>query len=285
MKNTLFLLLLALVSAPHLYSAQAQDVCIQVIQPAVSPDGVCQEYATPCDVPETWKSVPSCDLIDTAAEANKPTLEQKQHARLAKMRAYWAAKKAAMNANTTETATNQSFNKVGSGSFTRSNRYRRLPTSNASSQNSAGVRASNTRNYNSDVAKRYSMRGGYQRAGDTTSAERKARRTYRPQRISSASDTNRSGNLNTTVKWNVLSNQFTTRKAYGVNPYRLSSKYKEEQKAKRAASNTEVDVHERMMSRSRKYRGARMEGNLSGDALFLQRQAEAKSAVQQKLSE
>ncbi|MEK7593287.1 MAG: DUF5667 domain-containing protein, partial [Patescibacteria group bacterium] len=35
-------------------------VCIQVITPAVSPDGVCKEFPTPCDVPTGWKRIDAC---------------------------------------------------------------------------------------------------------------------------------------------------------------------------------------------------------------------------------
>lgn len=264
MKLRISMFSLALLSAP-LFVAQAQNACVQVIQPAVSPDGICQEYSTPCDVPEDWKSVPSCDLIDVNEDANKPSLEQKMHTRLAQMRAYWKMKKAEEN-SMPETSNNETFNRIGSGNLTRNDRNRRLPTSEDSK--TKGVKRTFTdKNYDSVTAERYNVRGGYQRPGDTTSAERKERRQSRAA-FQSRSDANRSGNLNTTIKWSVLSDQFTTRKNYGVNPYQLKSQYQKQQAAKRAATNREVDVHQRMMSRSRKYRGERLEGNLSGDALL-----------------
>jgi hypothetical protein len=37
--------------------------CIQVIQSAVSPDGVCEIFPTPCSVPTDWRKISSCDLI------------------------------------------------------------------------------------------------------------------------------------------------------------------------------------------------------------------------------
>ncbi|MBT9168763.1 MAG: hypothetical protein DDT19_02111 [Syntrophomonadaceae bacterium] len=36
--------------------------CIQVITPAISLDGVCKEFPTPCDVPSDWKKVERCPL-------------------------------------------------------------------------------------------------------------------------------------------------------------------------------------------------------------------------------
>lgn len=35
-------------------------VCTQVITPAMSPDGRCREFSTPCDVPEGWKKADRC---------------------------------------------------------------------------------------------------------------------------------------------------------------------------------------------------------------------------------
>jgi len=36
--------------------------CIQVITPAISPEGACQEFPTPCDVPLGWKKVEKCPI-------------------------------------------------------------------------------------------------------------------------------------------------------------------------------------------------------------------------------
>ncbi len=35
-------------------------VCAQVITPAISPEGICKEFPTPCDVPQGWKNVEKC---------------------------------------------------------------------------------------------------------------------------------------------------------------------------------------------------------------------------------
>lgn len=245
-------------------SANAQEACIQVIQPAVSPNGVCQEFANPCIVPSDWKSVPSCDLVSPEEARSTTSLESKMNGRIAKMRAYWEMKKA-QKAEEDNESTNKNFNRIGSGSMTRYNRSNRLATSNTA--RTQDLRTFTEKNYNSDVAKRYSRRGGYERAGDTTSEERAERRAYRAP-IMSRSDANRSGRLKSTVNWDVLSRQFTTPKNYGPNPYTLRSKYLADQKAERDASNQAIDVQERLQSRQRVYRGERMEGNLDGSAML-----------------
>lgn len=261
----LTLSLLALGIVPAFASTQAQDACIQVIQPAVSPSGICQEFANPCIVPEDWKSVPSCDVIYTETQATK-SIEQKMNSRIMKMRAYWDAKRAEQSANQSAT-TNRTFNRLGPGSLTRSNRGDRLPTSDPTGFDSSGLRTFTEKNFESDVAERYSRKGGYERPGDTTSEERKERRASRAA-FRSSTDARRTGDLKSTVKWDVLSRQFTTSKSYGANPYRIRSKYLAKQKAARDASNQEVDVQERRQSRQRVYRGERKGGQLSNQDLL-----------------
>jgi len=48
-------------------------ICIQVITPAISPENVCKEFPTPCDVPEGWKIVDKCPLVSPTPS---PTLIQ-----------------------------------------------------------------------------------------------------------------------------------------------------------------------------------------------------------------
>ncbi|MCF7812742.1 hypothetical protein K9M59_04090 [Candidatus Gracilibacteria bacterium] len=43
--------------------APQSNACVQVIQPAVNADGKCEIFPTPCSVPEGWKKISSCDLI------------------------------------------------------------------------------------------------------------------------------------------------------------------------------------------------------------------------------
>lgn len=248
---------------PFMANTNAQEACIQVIQPAISPNGVCQEFANPCIVPQDWKSVPSCDLVDKT-EQNTTTLENRMNGRIAKMRAYWALKKAE-KAEEDPIVTNKNFNRYGSGSLTRSNRSHRLPTSKTA--RSEDLRTFTEKDYSSNVAERYSRRGGYERPDDTTAEERAERRASRAP-FMSRSDAKRTGRFNSTVKWNVLSRQFTTPKNYGANPYRLRAKYIADQKAARAEENKEIDVKARLQSRNRVFRGERKTGNLDGSSVL-----------------
>lgn len=65
MKKLLFLAILVLpLSVFAADDAPLSQSCIQVIQPAVSPEGTCEVFPTPCDVPEDWRKISSCDLIE-----------------------------------------------------------------------------------------------------------------------------------------------------------------------------------------------------------------------------
>ncbi len=265
-KHFLFALILVL---PAISFAETDivegDACIQVIQPAVSPEGVCQEFTTPCDVPDDWKSIPSCEIIERQTE--RTSLEQKMQSRSERMRRYWQLKAQTASTPSDRRMNSKSF-RVGRGSLTRGNaRYRRLPTQTTTDTDE--ITATTDKNYHKlDQYKRYLRKGGYVQEGDTTKQERTERRQSRAPVYSRANRTNRSGNLKNTIQWSVLSRQHTTQKNYGRNPYNLQSKYNQSQREKRAENRQTIDIRERLRSRARIYRGKRMEGNLSGDDLL-----------------
>lgn len=75
-----FLIALPVLAASSV--ASAQEMCIQVIQPAVNMHGVCREFSTPCAVPANWKKVPSCDLIEEEGndESNMDDVQARREA-------------------------------------------------------------------------------------------------------------------------------------------------------------------------------------------------------------
>ncbi|MBN2197968.1 hypothetical protein JW698_02150 [Candidatus Wolfebacteria bacterium] len=44
---------------------ERNQFCIQVITPAISPEGICKEFSSPCDVPLDWKTVDNCSASQT----------------------------------------------------------------------------------------------------------------------------------------------------------------------------------------------------------------------------
>ncbi len=46
----------------ELQERNRSQICPQVITPAISPEGVCKEFSTSCDVPPDWKIIERCEL-------------------------------------------------------------------------------------------------------------------------------------------------------------------------------------------------------------------------------
>lgn len=47
---------------------EKEDNCIQVITPAISPNGICKKFSTPCNVPDNWKKVNKCPISSIIPE-------------------------------------------------------------------------------------------------------------------------------------------------------------------------------------------------------------------------
>jgi len=50
---------------------EEQEVCAQVITPAVNAEGLCVSFRTPCDVPSGWSVVDSCEGFDAPSIDNQ----------------------------------------------------------------------------------------------------------------------------------------------------------------------------------------------------------------------
>ncbi len=63
-----------------------EKVCVQVITPAISPEGKCVDFPTPCDVPMGWKTVGRCEVTEILTtccvknDCNRITSEKCQRA-------------------------------------------------------------------------------------------------------------------------------------------------------------------------------------------------------------
>lgn len=63
--------------APSPIAGIEERACIQVIAPAISPEGICKEFPTPCDVPPEWKKVSQCPasgVVPPVAPPSDPSL-------------------------------------------------------------------------------------------------------------------------------------------------------------------------------------------------------------------
>ncbi len=195
MKKSLCLPLLLLTI---FYSTVNANICIQVQQSAVNQEGECKTFSTPCDVPEDWRHVPSCDIIkdkDTGTD-----LEKRMNKRriLLRRNRFKRAKK--LEKNSDEDAAKKRIRKKRTF---RSNRNRRY-TSERPVKN--GKRRTFTRkNYSAAARNRVKylnrhIHGGLEHEGDTTSTERKARR-QKTHKIMSNVSKRRTGKLSNKPKW------------------------------------------------------------------------------------
>ncbi len=67
----------SLVDESQLIVDSGEEVCAQVITPAKNPaTGECRKFSTPCDVPEGWVTVESCEQAITTGESDTPEKEK-----------------------------------------------------------------------------------------------------------------------------------------------------------------------------------------------------------------
>jgi len=57
--------------SPNPIKKPEEKICIQVITYAISPEGECREFPTPCHVPEGWKKVEVCPKKETTQTQNE----------------------------------------------------------------------------------------------------------------------------------------------------------------------------------------------------------------------
>lgn len=58
-------MLLLTITMGNIAAAQEEgEMCVQMTQAAMNEDGVCATFSTPCDVPEGWTMVDSCDMSE-----------------------------------------------------------------------------------------------------------------------------------------------------------------------------------------------------------------------------
>lgn len=74
-----------------------EEMCIQVIQPAINAEGDCQMFPTPCDVPDDWQAVLDCELIkpeDFGSNIDE-TLKRREQSKWENLKAKLEEKRAA----------------------------------------------------------------------------------------------------------------------------------------------------------------------------------------------
>lgn len=52
----------------NLENKATNSYCIQVIAPAISPEGKCKNFSTPCDIPDGWEKTDICETAENETE-------------------------------------------------------------------------------------------------------------------------------------------------------------------------------------------------------------------------
>ena len=244
MKKNLWLSLILILTSP-VYANTDDTICTQVIQSAVSQNGECNEFPTPCDVPDDWKKVSSCDMIEDNDFGS--SLEEKMN-----KRSYLFRTRA--KAQQVEKKARNSGKKPGI-------KRRRATSSTNRTKNTKKQKSFTKKNYSVAARNRMkylnSSKGGYQHVGDTTAEERKERRQATHKIISSANAI-RTGKLSNKPKWET---EFKYRKTATAGLKRWTNSFDTERRRKsREARKTRIYEGLKL---KKIWKGQRIQGDIS----------------------
>ncbi len=222
MNKKLWLSLLLLISS-SVYANTKEMSCMQVLQAAVNQQGECQIFATPCEVPEDWRHVPSCDIIEDNEVGT--SLETKMNKRKYLLRNKFKTQKIKNKEDS-----KKELRQVRRGIRRTRKRNKNIDT-NESNRKIGKRRSFTEKNYSTASRNRVKylnkrINGGLQQEGETTSDERKARRQG-VHKIMSRVSTKRTGKLSNKPKW---STQVKYRKTAGIGVRRWNNHYTSEKR-------------------------------------------------------
>lgn len=253
--NIYFLLGLILFS-PIFASAQADEpmMCAQVIKSAISPSGHCQTFKTPCDIPQDWKMVPSCDMVEktdfgaSPADIDSRRLENRWQVLRDKMTA---------DAMARENYVTPKYHRIGAASLGRAGVDREAK---GATEPRFKKRTMSNRKYHS---RKYNIAVDYRRDKNVSKNEWEQRRKSSQTRLRYGSPTkmDRNGPISSKPKWFVSSRKhFKDNLGDFGDRWRSSTQIlQEDAKAKRDARG---DTHTDGPALQKIYTGVRRAGNL-----------------------
>lgn len=228
--------------------AVIDDFCPDRAQAAVDPETeTCQEFTNRCEVPDGWRHVPSCSIIEQ--RNSKPSVEQV-------LRRRWSGRVGQFNqarptSDSSYGTRRANYRKVGAGSFTGLKRSGQL-TNNT-----------NSRNFSRRSYGRYSK--NQKTAGYDESIYDK--NTYR--RIGGVSNIKRTGALKSAVRFTDERKDHTTEKNYDLNAkhriWRSVTSLLSEKQSERWKEKLERNANTLQQKRTLRVRpGSATEGDLDG---------------------
>ncbi len=262
MKKFIFLLPVLILFIPFNVSAESK-FCAQVIQPAINSNGVCEEFDTPCDVPNGWKNVSSCEAVKKViAQKKKRSATTKRLSRK-----NWSK----LRNRSRNTRANAPKSRFGAGSYTRSTkpktnavRAQKIKRVDTSARNTF-TKKRFTRNALNKYKSRNRQKASYKQEGELTNNEKYQKRVKkwkkwgqrRPATISRSRTTGkRVGNLSKTKWTKNTKNRFRERNVGGSSPYWKSPLDRRTKIKKKRTP--------RVITNKRSWKGNRLEGTLDG---------------------
>ena len=256
--------LLVLILLPVLASAQsdAPVICAQVIKAAVSPSGHCQTFRTPCDIPQDWKMVSSCDAVEDINFGSSP---EDIDSRRLNNRWQILRDKMAENKKAREDYVNPRYRRIGAASLGRGGSDRETKEIETSPLKK---RTMSNRKYHS---RKYNIAVDYRRDEEVSTNEREQRRKSYQTRLRYGSPTkmDRGGPISSKPKWFVSSRKhFKDNLGDFGDRWRSSTQIlRDEAKARREAGRT---THTEGPALRKIYTGARRAGDLEKALLDLE---------------
>ena len=188
----------------------AEEYCLQREQAALSPDGDCEIFDSPCDIPSDWKRVPRCDLIRDKDFGSRP-----EDVAARRAVGFYQTLEQIQRANELDekfddrTKVGGRTLRVGRAQDTRPSVDDRTADRKNTASSAFSVRGRTMPKYgDSEAYERFKelnpWYGGYQHKGDTTQEERMARYQAKPAQMS-RTDADREGYLSNEPKWSEAS--------------------------------------------------------------------------------
>ena len=247
--------------------------CFEKETDAVSPYGICQTFSQTCDIPDDWKVIPSCDLVEdnghqklrnklkdrlNKIRTKQDTQLEKQSARILKKSALGSMRK--------------SIPRPGSANIYQQKR------SSSDKVNSRNRRGTTSRNYRSSFSRLTTKTNENKKAKEVEARNQRnaARSKAKSSGILRKSGI-RTGKLNTTTKWSYETEQRSRRKDYTKTPIWRSIR------SLNAENRVKKEYTYKAPKLSRVYKGRRLMGDLSDDSYFLEKETDKLSDIRKQL--
>ncbi|HEY5713895.1 MAG TPA: hypothetical protein VIT68_00935 [Candidatus Gracilibacteria bacterium] len=215
-----YTLLAILISLSFISVTQAADNCSTDVTAAVNSRGICHVFNTGCDVPDTWKALPTSSCQDVKDDRYKPSMEE----RLRTRRGYGGGNKLLSDQAARNKKSYSRRNPANTAAIKRRVSSSSIYQDTSDAEDKTGFedrRARTTRNYASPFAN-YGNRQAQDKneLTDTAKAHQRGRiQAYRRLGKALRKEANRTGAFSNDPNWEVQAENHTTGGSTGESKY------------------------------------------------------------------